>query len=74
MLANVYADVLKAAGFDATVQTVGNRELYLPALERGEIQAFPEYLATVTESLNKAVNGPTPRRSPAATPTRPSPR
>jgi osmoprotectant transport system substrate-binding protein len=52
VLANVYADTLKAAGFDATVQTVGNRELYLPALERGEIQAFPEYLATVTEALD----------------------
>jgi osmoprotectant transport system substrate-binding protein len=52
VLANVYADTLKAAGFDPTVQTVGNRELYLPALERGEIQAFPEYLATVTEALD----------------------
>jgi len=51
ILATVYADVLTAAGFDASVQTVGNRELYLPALERGEIQAFPEYLATVTEFI-----------------------
>ena len=52
VLANVYADVLKAAGFDATVASVGSRELYLPALEAGtEIQAFPEYLATVTEFL-----------------------
>jgi osmoprotectant transport system substrate-binding protein len=51
ILATLYADVLSAAGFDATVQTVGNRELYLPALQRGEIQAFPEYLATVTEFI-----------------------
>ncbi|WP_116449646.1 glycine betaine ABC transporter substrate-binding protein [Blastococcus litoris] len=51
VLATLYADVLTAAGFDASVQTVGNRELYLPALERGEIQAFPEYLATVTEFI-----------------------
>jgi osmoprotectant transport system substrate-binding protein len=51
VLATIYADVLTAAGFDATVQTVGNRELYLPALQRGEIQAFPEYLATVTEFI-----------------------
>ncbi len=58
MLANVYADALNAAGFQATVQTVGNRELYLPALERGEIQAFPEYLATVTDIINGNVNGP----------------
>jgi osmoprotectant transport system substrate-binding protein len=52
VLANVYADVLKAAGFDASVREVGSRELYLPALEQGsEIQAFPEYLATATETL-----------------------
>jgi osmoprotectant transport system substrate-binding protein len=52
VLANVYADVLKAAGFDATVREVGSRELYLAALEEGtEIQAFPEYLATATEFL-----------------------
>ncbi len=51
ILATIYADVLGAAGFDASVQTVGNRELYLPALQRGEIQAFPEYLATLTEFI-----------------------
>jgi osmoprotectant transport system substrate-binding protein len=53
VLANVYADALKAAGFDATVREVGSRELYLQALEAGtEIQAFPEYLATATEFLD----------------------
>jgi osmoprotectant transport system substrate-binding protein len=64
ILANVYADTLKAAGFDATVQTVGNRELYLPALERGEIQAFPEYLATVTDIIAKSID---PNAQPVAT-------
>jgi osmoprotectant transport system substrate-binding protein len=58
ILANIYADVLKAAGFDASVQAVGNRDLYLKALEAGQIQAFPEYLATVSEAINKDVNGP----------------
>jgi osmoprotectant transport system substrate-binding protein len=51
VLGTLYADVLTAAGFQASVQTAGNRELYLPALERGEIQVFPEYLATVTEFI-----------------------
>jgi osmoprotectant transport system substrate-binding protein len=64
VLANVFADTLKAAGFDATVQTVGNRELYLPALERGEIQAFPEYLATVTDIINTGID---PNADPVAT-------
>ncbi|MGY1820633.1 glycine betaine ABC transporter substrate-binding protein [Geodermatophilus sp. SYSU D00079] len=59
ILANVYADVLTAAGFDASVREVGNRELYLPALISGsEIQVFPEYLATLAETLNRQVNGP----------------
>ena len=52
VLANIYAGVLTAAGYDASVQEVGNRELYLPALQSGEIQVFPEYLATVTEFLD----------------------
>ena len=52
VLANIYADVLTAAGYDASVQEVGNRELYLPALRGGDIQVFPEYLATVTEFLD----------------------
>ena len=60
ILANVYADVLGAVGFDASVREVGNRELYLPALISGsEIQVFPEYLATVTDELNELANGPT---------------
>ena len=52
VLANVYADVLKKAGYDASVKEVGNRELYLKALEAGDIQVFPEYLSTFTEFLD----------------------
>jgi osmoprotectant transport system substrate-binding protein len=51
ILANVYAGVLNEAGWDATVQEVGNRELYLQALQDGDIQVFPEYLSTFTEFL-----------------------
>jgi osmoprotectant transport system substrate-binding protein len=51
VLANIYADVLNTAGFDASVQEVGNRELYLKALQDGDIQVFPEYLSTFTEFL-----------------------
>jgi osmoprotectant transport system substrate-binding protein len=58
ILANVYADVLNSAGFQASVQSVGNRETYLPALERGEIQVFPEYVGTLATFLNGKANGP----------------
>lgn len=56
-LGELYKLALNAAGFNATVQTVGNRELYEPALERGEIHVFPEYAATLTEFLNQRANG-----------------
>lgn len=56
-VAEIYAEVLRKAGFDASVQTIGNRETYLPALEKGDIQVVPEYAATVTEYLNRAQNG-----------------
>ena len=60
ILATIYSDVLKTAGFDASVREVGARELYLPALTKGsDIQAFPEYVATVAEFINKKVNGAT---------------
>jgi osmoprotectant transport system substrate-binding protein len=59
ILANIYAVVLDAAGFDAGVKTVGNRELYEPALEKGELDVVPEYAGTLTEFINKAENGPT---------------
>lgn len=57
-VAGIYADVLKAAGFAASVKTIGNRELYLPALKKGEIQVVPEYAATLTEFLNPNKNAP----------------
>jgi osmoprotectant transport system substrate-binding protein len=46
----VYAEVLKAAGYDASVKTVGNRELYQPALAKGELQVVPEYAGTSPSS------------------------
>lgn len=58
VLANVYAQALTSAGFQASVASVGNREIYLPALQAGtEIQVFPEYVGTLTENLNVAANG-----------------
>jgi len=56
-LAELYKLALTAAGFTATVQQSTNREVYEPALERGEITVFPEYAATMTEFLNKKTNG-----------------
>ncbi|MEV0728718.1 MULTISPECIES: glycine betaine ABC transporter substrate-binding protein [unclassified Polymorphospora] len=56
-LGELYRIVLTAAGYDVTVQQIGNRELYEPALEKGEIQVVPEYAATMADFLNGKVNG-----------------
>jgi osmoprotectant transport system substrate-binding protein len=64
-LGELYRIALEAAGYQATVQQIGNRELYEPALEKGDIQVVPEYAGTLTEFLNKKLNGasPAPRAS-----------
>jgi osmoprotectant transport system substrate-binding protein len=56
-LGELYRIALEAAGYQATVQQIGNRELYEPALEKGDIQVVPEYTGTLTEFLNKKANG-----------------
>jgi osmoprotectant transport system substrate-binding protein len=58
IMTEMYKALLEDAGYDVTVQTVDNREVYAPALQRGEIDVVPEYLATMTEYLNLDVNGP----------------
>lgn len=56
-LGALYAYALKAAGFEASVRSIGNRELYEPALEKGQVHIVPEYAGTLTEFLNQKVNG-----------------
>ncbi|MDG4768447.1 glycine betaine ABC transporter substrate-binding protein [Solwaraspora sp. WMMD406] len=57
ILGELYRIVLTAAGYQVTVQQIGNRELYEPALESGEIQVVPEYAATLADFLNNKVSG-----------------
>lgn len=58
LLAEMYALLLEDAGYDADIRVVENREIYAPALERGEIDVVPEYAATMAEFLNRQENGP----------------
>jgi len=58
ILGNIYAEVLKSAGYSATVKQLTNREVYEPALEKGQLDVVPEYVGTLTEFLNKKANGP----------------
>jgi osmoprotectant transport system substrate-binding protein len=56
-LGELYRIALSAAGYQVTVQQIGNRELYEPALQKGEIQVVPEYAASMADFLNGKVNG-----------------
>ena len=57
ILANIFKLTLEKVGFTASVKPVTNREVYEPAIERGEISVMPEYVGTLTEFLNKKANG-----------------
>ncbi len=57
ILASMYQQVLQAKGIDASIKELTTREVIIPALEKGEIQLTPEYLGSLTEFLNKEVNG-----------------
>ncbi|MCK7627963.1 ABC transporter substrate-binding protein [Streptomyces sp. RS10V-4] len=57
VLAEIYSRVLADAGYRPRVQTLTNRELYEPALEKGQIDVVPEYASTLAEFLNAKKNG-----------------
>lgn len=58
LMAEMYALLLEKAGYQTSIKTVSNRELYEPALEKGDIDVVPEYAATMAEFLNLKANGP----------------
>lgn len=58
-LGELYGIALTAAGYKVKVQQIGNRELYEPALEKGDLDVVPEYAATLAAFLNGKVNGAT---------------
>jgi osmoprotectant transport system substrate-binding protein len=60
-LANVYAEVLKKAGYNTSVKEIGSRQLLEPALERNEVQVTPEYAASLTTFLSQ-------KKTPTVTP------
>ena len=70
----MYAALLDHAGYRTRVLTVGNRELYEPALEAGQIDVVPEYAATFADWLDAKNKGSKAPRSPRRTSTPPWPR
>jgi osmoprotectant transport system substrate-binding protein len=65
IVASMYAQALEKAGFDVVTDLkAGARTAYVPAIERGEIDVVPDYLAPVTDYLRAGV--PIARRPPPA--------
>ena len=52
IVAEIYAQCLEAAGFDVdTKLKIGARDIVLPALEKGDIDLYPEYVGTLLTHL-----------------------
>lgn len=58
IMAELYADVLEAAGYEPELKALGDRSLYVGQLADGNVDVAVEYLSSMTEFLNKEVNGP----------------
>ena len=51
IVAEIYAQCLEAAGFQVdTKLKIGSREIVLPALEKGDIDLYPEYVGTLLKT------------------------
>jgi osmoprotectant transport system substrate-binding protein len=54
IIAEIYAQALSNAGFDVeTKLNIGQRDAYMPEVESGEINVFPEYTGSLLEYLSK---------------------
>jgi osmoprotectant transport system substrate-binding protein len=56
-LAAIYAAALKECGYSTSTKAFDSREVYYPALKKGDLQAVPEYAATLTDYINSLANG-----------------
>jgi osmoprotectant transport system substrate-binding protein len=53
IVANIWADVLKKAGYPVTVEpTLGARAIVVPAIEKGQINLEPDYAASLLKYLH----------------------
>ena len=59
LMAEMYKLLLDKAGYSTSIKVVQNREVYEPALEKGDVDVVPDYAATMTEFLNIKANGET---------------
>lgn len=60
IIAEIYAQALENAGFTVERQfNIGQRDAYLPSLENGEVDLFPEYTGNLLQFYNEATTATT---------------
>jgi osmoprotectant transport system substrate-binding protein len=60
IIAEIYAQALESNGFTVDRQfRIGQREVYLPDIEGGKIDVFPEYTGSLLQALDKTAKGGT---------------
>ena len=58
VVAEIYAQALEAGGYKISRQfQIGQREVYLPEIEAGKIDVFPEYIGSLLQALDKKAVG-----------------
>lgn len=61
IIAEIYAQVLEAEGYEIDRQfEIGQREVYLPELESGDIDLFPEYTGNLLQYFDSEADGGNP--------------
>jgi len=61
IIAEIYSQALEAGGFEVDRQfQIGQREVYLPELEAGNIDVFPEYIGSLLQALDPEATSGTP--------------
>jgi osmoprotectant transport system substrate-binding protein len=67
IVAELYAQVLESAGVQVTRKfQLGNREVVAPALEKGDIDLYPEYLGTYLLFIDESTTVPSDKAAAAA--------
>ena len=60
IIAEIYAQALEDAGFTVERQfSIGQRDAYLPSLENGEVDLFPEYTGNLLQFYDEATTATT---------------
>jgi len=58
VMSEMYGALLEDADYAVTIKSVDTRDLYGPSLMEGQVDVVADYASSMTEYLNKELNGP----------------